>query len=1467
MKNHPFKRELIFCRILPTAFLIVGILLNTSVVFSQGLVAQEISILKQKNVFKEEISPFAISDIAADPAISKTVSKFNLLTVTQGIKDIITSKPDFLKMRIPFENGSNVLVLLYKTNISPGGFNLLTNSGAAITNTDIVHYRGSIDSDSQSVASFTFSENETMGLISNNNGNYVLGKLENNNEGVFIIYNDKDLVPRFNFDCSTADITTPPNYSQRPNGSQSILATKCVNWYWEADYDVFVNKGSVANVNSYMQGVFNQVATLYANDGMTVNLRTVYVWTTIDPYTGADSYNLLNLFGTQRASGFDGDFGTLIGFSGNSGMAWANTYCYIPQYQTAYCGVSPSYNTVPTYSWTVENIAHENGHLLGSSHTHACVWNGNNTAIDGCYTPAGGCANPGIPAGGGTIMSYCNLTAAGINFSLGFGPQPKALLVNNINAASCLSTCASCTVPPQPGTITGNSSVCTSGSQTYSVVAVTGATSYSWTLPAGWIGTSTTNSISVITGAAGGNITVKANNSCGASLVRTLSVITAAPVQPGAISGSISICPGTSQTYSVTAVSGATSYTWILPAGWSGTSTTNAITLTTGTAGGNISVRANGSCGSSISQSLAIAITTTIPAQPATISGNALICPGTSQTYSVVAVTGATNYTWTLPPGWSGTSATNSISAISGTSGGSITVTANSSCGSSTIRSLAISISGSIPAQPGTISGIASVCPGTSQTYSVAAVTGAINYTWTLPTGWSGTSTTNSITAISGTSGGSITVTANSSCGSSTVRSLAVTITSFIPTQPGIISGTVSICSGTSQTYSVAAVTGATNYTWTLPTGWSGSSTTRSITVTSGMTSGSITVKANSSCGSSTVRSLAINISGSIPAQPGTISGAASLCPGTSQTYSVAAVSGATNYTWTLPSGWSGSSTTNSITAISGISGGSVTVKANSSCGSSTIRLLAVAISGNIPAQPGSISGTASVCSGISQTYSVAAVTGAANYTWTLPTGWSGSSTTNSITATSGLFGGSITVKANGSCGNSTARSIPVSITGSIPIQPGNISGNTALCSASSQTYSVAAVTGATNYTWTLPTGWSGNSTTNSITATTGTSGGSIIVKANNSCGSSVVQSLIASVAPIALAQPSAISGSSSVCTGATQTFSVTSVTGASGYTWTLPTGWSGNSTTAALTATAGVTGGTISVKANNTCGSSIARTFLVATATIPLQPSAISGAMLAYPSVATTYSIAAVAGASGYTWTLPVGWTGSSSTSSITAVPNNNGGTISVKANNTCGSSAARSFSVTMGSILPLRQLSLKGQLVDGAVELTWRTSNEGNWKRFEIEKSMQGGKYSYVGMIVSKGNTSSIIAYGFADNNPYPGFSSYRLKIIDGDGNFSYSDIAIINNDKQLLRVTALYPNPTTAGVKLEIVSAINLKLLMCVFDIQGKKLMEKKPDLKKGFNEAYFSLTALSPGTYILIFRDEQNKVIHKANVIKL
>jgi hypothetical protein len=303
-----------------------------------------------------------------------------------------------------------------------------------------------------------------------------------------------------------------------------------------------------------------------------------------------------------------------------------------------------------------------------------------------------------------------------------------------------------------------------------------------------------------LAGATGGTISVSASNACATSTAQSMNVTVtsgSAPPQPGSITGNNSICFGTTNTYSIAPVSGATSYTWNLPGGWTGTSSTTSITATADTSSGNISVSANNACGSSAANQLNITVINA-PAIPDTILGNSLICNGSSNVYSIVPVSGAISYTWTLPNGWLGNSTTHSITALANSNGGNVTVRVTDACGTSGPKTLAVSTTG-IPANAGVISGIVSVCSGSSYTYEIAAVSGATSYTWILPSGWSGNSNTNSITATAGSVSGNISVTANNACGSSSAQLLNV---SLIPVDTSVtVTATSLISNATGASY------------------------------------------------------------------------------------------------------------------------------------------------------------------------------------------------------------------------------------------------------------------------------------------------------------------------------------------------------------------------------------------------------------------------------------------------------------------------------------------------------------------------------------------------------------------------------------------------------------------------------------------------------------------------------------------
>ncbi len=549
-----------------------------------------------------------------------------------------------------------------------------------------------------------------------------------------------------------------------------------------------------------------------------------------------------------------------------------------------------------------------------------------------------------VTIGGVPVASITSNTATQIVAVVGSSGTGVVAVTNSNGTATSASSYTVTTTPAQPPSIAGSTTVCANSVNTYSVTPIAGATSYTWTIPGTWTGTSTTNSISTTADVNGGTISVIANNACFSSASQSTTIaINTAPAMPAAISGNTTICESSAQTFSVGAVTGATSYTWALPGGWSGTSATPSISPTVGSASGTISVTANNTCGSSTAQTQSITVNP-LPAFPSAIAGNNSICAGTSQLYYVGAAANAASYTWTIPGGWSGSSITDSINVATLNTGGTVSVVSNNGCGSSSAQTLAISVT-SIPSTPLAISGSTSLCATTATSYSVAPVNGAASYTWSLPAGWPGTSSTNSINTTSGTAGGTITVTADNACGSSTAQTLAVASGSSAAT-PAAISGPSTVCSGNAS-YTVINDPNATSYTWTIPGGWSGTSTTDSIYTTVGTNAGTITVIANSNCGSSSPQTLNVSL-GIPPAQPYSMLGVTHLCDSSSTAYAVTNDPNATSYTWTLPSGWSGTSSTNTITATAAATSGLISVTADNGCGSSTPSTLNV-VGNSIP--------------------------------------------------------------------------------------------------------------------------------------------------------------------------------------------------------------------------------------------------------------------------------------------------------------------------------------------------------------------------------------------------------------------------------------------------------------------------------------------------------------------------------------
>ncbi|NTW31445.1 MAG: hypothetical protein HGB12_02260 [Bacteroidetes bacterium] len=171
---------------------------------------------------------------------------------------------------------------------------------------------------------------------------------------------------------------------------------------------------------------------------------------------------------------------------------------------------------------------------------------------------------------------------------------------------------------------------------------------------------------------------------------------------------------------------------------------------------------------------------------------------------------------------------------------------------------------------------------------------------------------------------------------------------------------------------------------------------------------------------------------------------------------------------------------------------------------------------------PGLITGATVFCAGATGTFSISAVPGANNYTWTVPagTGITSGQGTTSIDVTFGSYSGNLCVTANNNCENSQASCIEV-VVNTPPSTPGNITGTSAVAKGTAPvSYTVAAVLGATTYNWTVPTGASiaSGSGTSTIVVNypCSASSGNVTVTAQSSCGISAPSVLLITAGPIA---------------------------------------------------------------------------------------------------------------------------------------------------------------------------------------------------------------------------------------------------------------------------------------------------------------------------------------------------------------
>jgi hypothetical protein len=437
------------------------------------------------------------------------------------------------------------------------------------------------------------------------------------------------------------------------------------------------------------------------------------------------------------------------------------------------------------------------------------------------------------------------------------------------------------------------------------------------------------------------------------------------------------------------------------------------------------------------------------------------------------------------------------------------------------------------------------------------------------------------------------------------------------PAIPGTITGPSTVCKNTmGVAYSVAPISGATGYAWTLPSGATIASgaNTNSITVdfSASAVSGNISIEGTNSCGAGSQGSMAITMN-ELPVP--TVNGPVSICQNTAgNVYTTEA--GMTNYVWSVTGGTiTAGAGTNSVT-VTWNTAGTQTVNVNyaNSNGCSAVNPVAYPVTVFALPVP-TISGANVACES-SAYLDYTTEPGMTNYVWDMTpnSGTISQTGTNVVTVfwtAPGAKWVSVSYTNANGCTASAATVYNVTVN-PLPGTPGNITGQSTVCAGSNAVaYSVAAVSNATTYVWTLPAGASiaTGAGTNSITvnySATATSG-NVSVLAQNSCGDGQASTLAVTVNTLPVAA-GAINGESTICQGSTGvTYSVSAISGATGYNWTVPAGASivsGNNTNSiTVDFSLSAASGNVTVNGSNSCGNGTPSTMAVTVNTKPATP------------------------------------------------------------------------------------------------------------------------------------------------------------------------------------------------------------------------------------------------------------------------
>lgn len=297
-----------------------------------------------------------------------------------------------------------------------------------------------------------------------------------------------------------------------------------------------------------------------------------------------------------------------------------------------------------------------------------------------------------------------------------------------------------------------------------------------------------------------------------------------------------------------------------------------------------------------------------------------------------------------------------------------------------------------------------------------------------------------------------------------------------------------------------------------------------------------------------------------------------------------------------------------------------------------------------------------------------------------------------------------------------------------------------------------------------------------------------------------------------------------------------------------------------------------------NTCNNNVATTAAILKV-IPPPPTAITASNVQSTSFSANWD--AVTGASGYRIDVATDISfnsilnnynnldaGNAITISITGLTLNTPYYYRVRAYNSAGTSD-NSNTIEVSTPLPVELTSFSAEVVMNSINLKWNTATEVNDYGFEIQRSavsdqqsatastdstlLMADNWQNIGFVKGSGNSNSPKIYSFVDNNPLNGTVVYRLKQIDNDGNFKFSQIIAVNSLPTKFELYQNYPNPFNPATTIRYDIPYNSEVRLILFNMLGQKVKQLVNKIQSaGYYKYNWNAGGLASGIYIYMLK---------------